>query len=78
LLDRFSNKSSAFEENVKVAGGTLPMIRRVKGNLLHAKVEALVNAVNCAGVMGKGIAFEFKRRFPRTTPLIGTRANGAR
>ena len=39
-------------------------MRRVKGNLLHAKVEALVNAVNCVGVMGKGIALEFKKTFP--------------
>jgi len=40
------------------------MIRRVKGNLLHAKVEALVNAVNCVGVMGRGIALGFKKAFP--------------
>jgi O-acetyl-ADP-ribose deacetylase (regulator of RNase III) len=40
------------------------MIRRVKGNLLDAKVEALVNAVNCVGVMGKGLALEFKKAFP--------------
>ena len=40
------------------------MIRHIKGNLLQAEVEALVNAVNCIGVMGKGIALEFKKRFP--------------
>jgi O-acetyl-ADP-ribose deacetylase (regulator of RNase III) len=34
------------------------------GDLLASDAEALVNAVNCAGVMGKGIALEFKRRFP--------------
>ena len=36
----------------------------VQGNLFEAKVEALVNAVNTVGVMGKGIALLFKQRFP--------------
>jgi O-acetyl-ADP-ribose deacetylase (regulator of RNase III) len=35
-----------------------------KGNLLHPDTEAIVNAVNCVGVMGRGIAAQFKRRFP--------------
>jgi len=34
------------------------------GNLLTADVDALVNTVNTAGVMGKGIALQFKRAFP--------------
>lgn len=34
------------------------------GNLLAADVEALVNTVNTVGVMGKGIALQFKERFP--------------
>ena len=40
------------------------MIESTSGDLLKADVEALVNAVNCAGVMGKGIALQFKRAFP--------------
>lgn len=36
-----------------------------KGNLLSAPVEALVNTVNTVGVMGKGIALQFKERFPQ-------------
>lgn len=40
------------------------MIHFVKGNLFDSKAEALVNAVNTVGVMGKGIALEFKNRFP--------------
>ena len=36
----------------------------VKGNLLDAKAEALVNTVNTVGVMGKGIALMFKDAFP--------------
>lgn len=35
-----------------------------RGNLLQADVEALVNTVNTAGVMGKGLALQFKRAFP--------------
>lgn len=34
------------------------------GNLLDADVEALVNTVNTVGVMGKGLALQFKRCFP--------------
>ena len=39
------------------------MIIFTQGNLLEAKVEALVNTVNTVGVMGKGIALMFKERF---------------
>ncbi len=34
------------------------------GNLLEARVDAMVNTVNTVGVMGKGIALMFKERFP--------------
>lgn len=40
------------------------MIAFEKGNLLKANVEALVNTVNTVGVMGKGIALQFKETFP--------------
>jgi O-acetyl-ADP-ribose deacetylase (regulator of RNase III) len=40
------------------------MIHFEKGNLLKADVEALVNTVNTVGVMGKGIALQFKETFP--------------
>ncbi|MBI2423599.1 MAG: macro domain-containing protein [Candidatus Hydrogenedentes bacterium] len=40
------------------------MIRLMKGNLLTAEADALVNTVNCAGFMGKGIALQFKQAFP--------------
>ena len=39
------------------------MIKLTKGNLLEADVEALVNTVNCVGIMGKGIALQFKQAF---------------
>lgn len=40
------------------------MIELVHGNLLEADVEALVNTVNTEGVMGKGVALQFKKAFP--------------
>lgn len=40
------------------------MITIGHGNLLHADVDALVNTVNTVGVMGKGIALQFKRAYP--------------
>lgn len=36
----------------------------IKGNLLEADAHALVNTVNTVGVMGKGIALQFKEAFP--------------
>ncbi len=40
------------------------MITYKTGNLLEAPVEALVNTVNTVGVMGKGVALQFKNAFP--------------
>lgn len=41
------------------------MIRYENGDLLKSHAIALVNAVNCQGVMGKGIAYQFKEAFPK-------------
>ena len=40
------------------------MIRFVTGDILRAGTEALVNSVNSVGVMGRGIALQFKQAFP--------------
>lgn len=40
------------------------MITYMRGDLLRADTDALVNAVNCVGVMGKGIAAQFRRAYP--------------
>jgi O-acetyl-ADP-ribose deacetylase (regulator of RNase III) len=40
------------------------MIKPTLGNLLLAPVDALVNTVNCVGVMGKGLALQFKQAYP--------------
>jgi O-acetyl-ADP-ribose deacetylase (regulator of RNase III) len=36
----------------------------ITGNIFNSKAGALVNTVNCVGAMGKGIALEFRRRYP--------------
>ena len=40
------------------------MIEYKKGDILREDVEALVNTVNCVGIMGRGIALQFKNAFP--------------
>lgn len=40
------------------------MIEPTEGNLLEAPVEALVNTVNTEGIMGKGIALQFRQAYP--------------
>lgn len=40
------------------------MITETSGNLLRDEAQALVNPVNTVGVMGKGLALQFKRAFP--------------
>jgi len=40
------------------------MFKALIGNLFESKAQTLVNTVNCVGVMGKGVALEFKKRFP--------------
>lgn len=40
------------------------MLKLAQGDLLKANTEAIINTVNCVGVMGKGIALQFKQAFP--------------
>jgi O-acetyl-ADP-ribose deacetylase (regulator of RNase III) len=40
------------------------VIRYARGDILNADADALVNTVNCVGVMGRGIALQFKRAYP--------------
>ena len=40
------------------------MIEFRTGDILKADAEALVNTVNCVGIMGRGIALQFKNAFP--------------
>lgn len=42
------------------------MLKFISGNIFDKSlmVDAIINTVNCVGVMGKGIALEFKNRYP--------------
>lgn len=40
------------------------MIELTQGDILKVNAEALVNTVNCVGVMGRGIALQFRKAFP--------------
>ncbi len=40
------------------------MINFKTGNILDESSEAIVNTVNCVGVMGKGLALQYKKKFP--------------
>ena len=41
------------------------MIKFVEGNLMESAAQALVNTVNLEGFMGKGIAYQFKKQYPK-------------
>jgi O-acetyl-ADP-ribose deacetylase (regulator of RNase III) len=45
-------------------GGRQTVLSEAEGNLLDAAVDAVVNTVNTVGVMGKGIALQFKQAYP--------------
>ena len=40
------------------------MVESKQGDILQADTEALVNTVNCVGIMGRGIALQFRKAFP--------------
>jgi O-acetyl-ADP-ribose deacetylase (regulator of RNase III)/uncharacterized protein YwgA len=42
----------------------LSMIETKHGDILSANTEAIINTVNCVGIMGKGIALQFKLKYP--------------
>ena len=40
------------------------MFKALIGNLFTSRAQTLVNTVNCVGIMGKGVAMEFKKAYP--------------
>jgi O-acetyl-ADP-ribose deacetylase (regulator of RNase III) len=40
------------------------MIKYITGDIFESQAQAIVNTVNTVGVMGKGIALQFKKAFP--------------
>jgi len=51
----------------------MPMFKALIGDLFESRAQTLVNTVNCVGVMGKGVALEFKKRFPSNFEDYATR-----
>ena len=41
------------------------MVTFVRGDIFDSPAQVLTNTVNCVGVMGKGVALEFRNRFPQ-------------
>ncbi|WP_119790746.1 macro domain-containing protein [Flavobacterium anhuiense] len=35
-----------------------------QGNIFDSRAQTLVNTVNCVGIMGKGLALQFKKKYP--------------
>lgn len=40
-------------------------VKYIKGNIFNSKCQTIVNTVNCVGVMGKGVAFVYRLRYPQ-------------
>jgi O-acetyl-ADP-ribose deacetylase (regulator of RNase III)/uncharacterized protein YwgA len=51
------------------------MFKALIGDLFESRAQTLVNTVNCVGVMGKGVAEQFKRRFPNMFDDYKSRAD---
>jgi O-acetyl-ADP-ribose deacetylase (regulator of RNase III) len=51
-------------QNGIIEGREAAMITSKTGDLLAEPAEALVNTVNCVGVMGRGVALQFRNAFP--------------
>ena len=41
------------------------MIEYIEGNIFNSPAQVIVNTVNTVGVMGKGLALSFKKRYPK-------------
>lgn len=48
------------------------MIEYRRGDILNEHTEAIVNTVNCVGIMGRGIAAQFKKVYPQNFKLYAT------
>lgn len=51
------------------------MIEYKTGDILQADAEALVNTVNCVGIMGRGVALQFKNTFPENFKAYAAACN---
>jgi O-acetyl-ADP-ribose deacetylase (regulator of RNase III) len=54
------------------------MIELTQGDILQADTEALVNSVNCVGVMGRGVALQFRKAYPENFKVYKRACNDDR
>jgi hypothetical protein len=64
-LLRPTSRLSSSDRSGTPSQGSRTMIEVTRGDILKADAEALVNTVNCVGVMGRGLAAQFKRAYPK-------------
>lgn len=55
-------KSDKLDEKVATPTSLVTILKT--GDILGSKMQAIINTINCVGVMGKGIAYSFKNRYP--------------
>lgn len=48
------------------------MIVEMQGDLFESGADALVNPINCVGVMGRGLALQFKNLYPQNFAVYAT------
>ncbi|MDO8725633.1 MAG: macro domain-containing protein [Candidatus Methanoperedens sp.] len=61
---QFSDFSGVKPQEEGSTSSTPSSYREVHGDIFTSDAEVIVNTVNCVGAMGKGIALEFKKRYP--------------
>lgn len=54
------------------------MVKDAYGDIFGSGAEALVNPVNCVGVMGAGLALKFKERWPENYKAYAAKCRGGR
>lgn len=60
--DNEHHQSLTFDSSASTVTNLISV--KTQGDLLGSRMQTLVNTVNCVGVMGKGIALQFKERYP--------------
>jgi O-acetyl-ADP-ribose deacetylase (regulator of RNase III) len=61
---RFSDFSGVKPQEEGSFSSTPSSYREIHGDIFTSNAEVIVNTVNCVGAMGKGIALDFKKRYP--------------
>ncbi len=49
------------------------MLEFIRGNIFNSTAQALINPVNTKGVSGKGLAYQFKQRYPESYKIYNNR-----